>query len=143
MTQRLVGDNRATAPLPGGLPAGNLDTLTTGVTELPEREDGSLGRHHVECALARPTKGRTAASRRPARYLLQGRRLRRVRAMGRARGWAPRGVPAYPNSSITELKFPSLNPSGLLQLVKPRFCSSVPLVSTWGFSEPTTLPCVS
>ena len=30
-------------------------------------------------------------------------------------------VPGYPNSSITELKFPSLNPSGLLHEAKPKF----------------------
>jgi hypothetical protein len=111
------------------------------VTKLPEREDGSLGRHHVECALAGPgTVGPPPVGAPPATYCEDADR-------DGGGPWDEReaepsaAYPAYPNSSITELKFPSLNPSGLLQLVT-RFCS-VALVSTCGFSEPTTLPALS
>src|SRR2546423_6921752 len=76
---------------------------------------------------------------------------------GGAAGRRPHGLPPrtgtgtvssasardQPNSSITELKFPSLKPSGVLQFVNPKLRSSVPLVSTCGFSEPTTLPDLS
>src|SRR2546422_839912 len=48
-----------------------------------------------------------------------------------------------PSSSITELKLPSLSPSGVLQSMNPKFFSSVPAVSNCGFSEPTTLPDLS
>src|SRR5437879_3532988 len=72
-----------------------------------------------------------------ARYLL-ARAPTVTGAMGRARCVGLASVPGYPNSSITELKFPSLNPPGVLQLVKAGSLSAVALVSTWGFSEPTT-----
>ncbi len=83
------------------------------------------------CAAGRrPGKLPTARGRRPLPRASLPERGRRARVR-------------YPNSSITELKCPSLNPSGLLQLMKPKFFSSVPLVSTCGFSEPTTLPDLS